>query len=63
MLAALWVNAAELRAARERELVVVEPLQALVSAARLAFVPLLARDVHDLDGLRSIAGHLGDGGR
>jgi len=54
---------AELRAARERELVVVGPLQELVSSARLAFVPLLERDVHDLDGLRSIAGHLGDTGR
>ncbi len=59
VLAALWNNTAELRAARERELVVVGPLAELVSAARLAFVPLLERDVHDLDGLRSIAGHLG----
>ena len=58
VLAALWRNVAELRAARERELVVVGPLQELVSSARLAFVPLLDRDVHDLDGLRSIAGHL-----
>jgi anion-transporting ArsA/GET3 family ATPase len=63
VLAALWNNAAELRAARERELVVVGPLEELVSAARLAFVPLLERDVHDLDGLRSIARHLGDGDR
>jgi len=63
VLAALWRNVAELRAARERELVVVGPLQELVSSARLAFVPLLERDVHDLDGLRSIAGHLGDTGR
>ena len=63
VLAALWSNAADLRAARERELVVVGPLEELVSASRLAFVPLLARDVHDLDGLRSIAGHLGDGDR
>ena len=58
VLAALWNNAADLRAARERELVVVGPLAELMSAARLAFVPLLERDVHDLDGLRSIAGHL-----
>ena len=63
VLAALWNNAADLRAARERELVVVGPLAELMSAARLAFVPLLERDVHDLDGLRSIAGHLGDGDR
>ena len=63
VLAALWNNTAELRAARERELVVVGPLAELVSAARLAFVPLLERDVHDLDGLRSIAGHLGAGDR
>ena len=63
VLAALWTNVAELRAARERELVVVEPLAELLSGARLAFVPLLDRDVHDLDGLRSIAGHLGHEGR
>ena len=63
VLAALWTNVAELRAARERELVVVEPLAELVSGDRLAFVPLLDRDVHDLDGLRAIAGHLGHDGR
>ncbi|MET0663629.1 MAG: ArsA-related P-loop ATPase, partial [Ilumatobacteraceae bacterium] len=63
VLAALWNNAADLRAARERELVVVGPLAEMMSAARLAFVPLLERDVHDLDGLQTIAGHLGDGDR
>ncbi len=63
VLASLWSNVEHLRAARERELVVVEPLEQLVSTASVVYVPLLERDVHDLDALWSIAGHLGDAGR
>jgi hypothetical protein len=57
-LAALWTNVAELRTIRERELAVVAPLVDIVGSERLATMPLLDRDVHDLDGLRLIAGHL-----
>jgi anion-transporting ArsA/GET3 family ATPase len=57
-LAALWSNVAELRTIRERELAVVAPLLEIVGSERLATMPLLDSDVHDLDSLRLIAGHL-----
>jgi len=57
-LAALWTNIAELRTMHERELEVVAPLSAIAGDERLTLVPLLDRDVHDLDGLWTIAGHL-----
>jgi len=62
-LAALWANVAELRSIRTRELAVVAPLVAIAGVDRLTTLPLLARDVHDLEGLRVIADHLfGSGG-
>jgi anion-transporting ArsA/GET3 family ATPase len=60
VLAALWDNVAELRSARELELDVIAPLVDIVGADRLVVLPLLDADVHDLDGLRVIAGHLFD---
>ena len=59
-LAALWDNVADLRTLHEREQEVMAPLEAIAGADRLAVLPLLDRDVHDLDGLRGIAGHLFD---
>ena len=55
VLAALWTNVADLRAARERELVVDRTgrRDRRCRTGSSAFVPLLERDVHDLDGLRS----------
>jgi anion-transporting ArsA/GET3 family ATPase len=62
-LAALWANVAELRTLRERELAVLSPLVEVAGPDHLSTMPLLDRDVHDLDGLRLIAEHLfpGDG--
>ena len=57
-LAALWENVAELRAVREAELEVFEPLAEAVSGSPLVVVPLLESDVHDLEGLEEIRGHL-----
>ena len=57
-LAALWENVAELRAVREAELEVFEPLAEAVSGSPVAVVPLLESDVHDLEGLEEIRGHL-----
>jgi anion-transporting ArsA/GET3 family ATPase len=55
--AALWHNAADLRADRERELDTLGPL--LDGAGRAtALVPLLDRDVHDVDGLWEIADYV-----
>ncbi len=59
-LAALWRNVADLRTLRERELDVIEPLGEVAGDDRVVVLPLLDRDVHDLDGLRTIAGHLFD---
>ncbi len=58
--ARLWRNVADLRIVRERELDVVEPLGAVAGTDRVVVLPLLDRDVHDLDGLRMIASHLFD---
>ncbi|HYN31468.1 MAG TPA: ArsA-related P-loop ATPase, partial [Ilumatobacteraceae bacterium] len=59
-LAALWRNVADLRTLRERELDVIEPLGEVAGHDRVVVLPLLDRDVHDLDGLRTIAAHLFD---
>jgi anion-transporting ArsA/GET3 family ATPase len=59
-LAALWQNVADLRTLRERELDVIEPLGDVAGDDRVVVLPLLDRDVHDLDGLRTMAGHLFD---
>lgn len=59
-LAALWRNVCDLRSLRERELEVVAPLGDLIGDDRVVVLPLLERDVHDLDGLRTIAAHLFD---
>jgi anion-transporting ArsA/GET3 family ATPase len=56
--AQLWRNVFDLRSARERELAVIEPLAEISGHDRVVVLPLLDRDVHDLDGLRQIAGHL-----
>jgi anion-transporting ArsA/GET3 family ATPase len=60
VLAALWRNVADLRTLRERELDVISPLAELAGDDRVVVLPLLDRDVHDLDGLRTIADHLFD---
>jgi anion-transporting ArsA/GET3 family ATPase len=57
-LASLWANVADLRTMREHELDVIAPLAEIAGEDRLSLVPLLDRDVHDLDGLWTIAGHL-----
>ncbi len=59
-LAALWRNVADLRTLRERELAVIDPLAKVAGDERVVVLPLLDRDVHDLDGLRTIAAHLFD---
>ncbi len=59
-LVALWTNVAELRTLREREREVISPLADVVGADVVATLPLLDRDVHDLAGLQTIAGHLFD---
>ncbi len=59
-MAVLWDNVATLRTMRDLELDVIEPLAEIVGAERLVVLPLLDSDVHDLDGLRLIAGHLFD---
>ncbi len=38
----------------------IEPLGDAAGHDRVVVLPLLDRDVHDLDGLRTIAGHLFD---
>ncbi|MGI9645552.1 MAG: hypothetical protein ACR2O6_09615 [Ilumatobacteraceae bacterium] len=58
VLVRLWTNVGELRTIRERELDVVAPLTAIAGEERTATLPLLDRDVHDLDGLWTIADHL-----
>ncbi len=59
-LAALWDNVAALRTMRNLELDVIAPLAEIVGGDRLVVLPLLDGDVHDLDGLLVIAGHLFD---
>ncbi len=62
VLSRLWTNVAELRTIRERELDVVAPLMEIAGEEHTATLPLLDRDVHDLDGLWTIADHLFDAG-
>ncbi|MCU1395707.1 MAG: putative anion transporting ATPase [Ilumatobacteraceae bacterium] len=56
--AAMWRNLGELAALADAEERVIAPLVADVPADAVHRVPLLDDDVHDLDGLRSIAAHL-----
>ena len=60
VLGVLWDNVATLRTMRDLELDVIAPLVDIVGAERLVVLPLLDADVHDLDGLLLIAGHLFD---
>ena len=57
-LSALWANVAHLRDLRESEQKVVAPLVEAVGDDRVEMLPLLDRDVHDLDGLAVIGDHL-----
>ena len=57
-LAEMWRNLGELRALADAEEGVIAPLVADVQASSIHRVPLLADDVHDLDGLRAVAMHL-----
>lgn len=58
VLAALWANVAELRTVAEREHLEVAPLVERLGGSPVVEVPLLDRDVHDLDALREIGAHL-----
>ena len=58
VLATLTANLAELRSIRDAELAALAPLVKLTEPAPVALVPLLDADVHDLDALDEIAGHL-----
>jgi anion-transporting ArsA/GET3 family ATPase len=57
-LAVLWHNLGELCALADAEEAVIAPLVGGIDAAAVHRVPQLDTDVHDLDGLRAIAGHL-----
>jgi len=59
-LAALWTNLAELRQVRAAELAALAPLVEMTEPAPFVLLPLLDEDVHDLDTLDAIAGHLFD---
>jgi anion-transporting ArsA/GET3 family ATPase len=54
----LWRNLVELRAIRAAELAALRPLVELTEPAPVAVLPLLERDVHDIDGLNEIADRL-----
>jgi anion-transporting ArsA/GET3 family ATPase len=56
--AALWQNLALLRALAEADRAELTPFAELLGSTPLAEVPLLAGDVHDLDGLDELRGHL-----
>ena len=60
VLGGLWDNVAALRTIRDLELDVIAPLTEIVGRDRLVVLPLLDSDVHDLDGLLVMAGHLFD---
>jgi anion-transporting ArsA/GET3 family ATPase len=55
---ALWANLADFRAVAEREEDTLAALAQRVAPAPVVRVPLLADDVHDLDGLATVAAHL-----
>lgn len=57
-LAALWANLAELRSIAEAQRHALSPLAERVGADALVEIPLLAGDVHDIDGLRELGRHL-----
>lgn len=59
-LSTLWRNVAHLRRMREAEASTLAPLTEMVGAGDVAVVPLLDSDVHDIDSLWTIAGHLFD---
>lgn len=59
-LASLWRNVAALRALVEAARDELAPLAAELADAPLVTVPLLAGDVHDLDGLEQIRGYVFD---
>ncbi len=54
----LWQNLVDLRTMREREQAQLAPLAASLDGAPMVEVPLLGGDVHDLDGLLTLRGHL-----
>lgn len=54
----LWRNLGELHEIRRAELEALAPLVELTEPAPVALLPLLERDVHDIEGLDEIAGHL-----
>jgi anion-transporting ArsA/GET3 family ATPase len=56
--AVLWQNLAELTEVAQREAAALEPLRTGVGDSAAAWVPLLATDVHDLDGLGAVGKHL-----
>jgi anion-transporting ArsA/GET3 family ATPase len=56
--ALLWQNLAELTEVAQREVAALAPLRARVGDAAVARVPLLATDVHDLEGLAAVGEHL-----
>jgi len=56
--AELWRNVAELRALAEAARLELAPLVELLDGGPLAEVPLLAGDVHDLDGLDEVRRHV-----
>ena len=56
--AALWSNLAELRHVAEAEREALAPLLARAADGSTIEIPLLATDVHDLDALDHVAGHL-----
>ena len=54
----LWTNLNELQRIRAAELEALQPLVDLASTGAVALVPLLERDVHDVESLSEVAGHL-----
>ncbi len=56
--AALWSNLAALRTVAEREHAEIGPLVERLGESPLVEIPLLDRDVHDLEALREIGAHL-----
>jgi anion-transporting ArsA/GET3 family ATPase len=57
-LAAIWTNLAELRTVADAERAELAPLLERVAQSTVVEVPLLPSDVHDVDALDELAGHL-----
>lgn len=53
-----WTNLAQLAVVAESESALIAPLAAQIAPSPVVQVPLLTRDVHDLDGLGDVAEHL-----